>query len=174
MIYIPKRAVFIHIPRTGGNSITHAICTACVGKNIDVFLGTGSHRYVAWALSARHTRAASLRNIIEEWDNIYKFAVFRNEEDRLNSAKNLIQRDIKDKVYLDPTCTDGWRDLLISEELQKKFLKRWKPNDFYVLGYNGEDLGVEIYNFENLSDRWHEICDKCRIPRCELPKLNSS
>ena len=45
MIYIPKRAVFVHIPRTAGNSITQAVSTVCVGKNIDVFIGTGSHRY---------------------------------------------------------------------------------------------------------------------------------
>ena len=45
---------------------------------------------------------------------------------------------------------------------------------FFTQGLYGEDLGVEVYNFEDLSDRWHEICDKCQIPRCELPHLNSS
>jgi len=29
MIYAPKRFVFIHIPRTGGNSITSAVAASC-------------------------------------------------------------------------------------------------------------------------------------------------
>ena len=37
-----------------------------------------------------------------------------------------------------------------------------------------EKFGVYIYNFEDLPDRWHEICDKCQIPRCELPHINKS
>ena len=27
-------------------------------------------------------------------------------------------------------------------------------------------------DFEDLPDRWHEICDKCKIPRSDLPHLN--
>ena len=40
MIYLPKRAVFIHIPRTAGNSITNAIAKSCAGRNVDVIIGT--------------------------------------------------------------------------------------------------------------------------------------
>ena len=42
MIYLPKRAVFIHIPRTGGNSITSAVASICAGRGIDIILGTAS------------------------------------------------------------------------------------------------------------------------------------
>lgn len=174
MIYIPKRAVFVHIPRAAGNSITQAVSTVCVGKNIDVFIGTGSHRYENFERFSRHSTARTLKDTILEWDEIYKFAVIRKDEDRLESAKRLVQRDIERKVYLDPTCTLGWREVLISKERQKLFWESFHSNDFFIYGPDGEDLGVEIYNFEDLPDRWHEICDKCQIPRCDLPKLNSS
>ncbi|REK60236.1 MAG: hypothetical protein DWQ49_06410, partial [Bacteroidetes bacterium] len=86
MIYLPKRALFIHIPRTGGNSITNAIASSCAGKGIDVIINTASFRLTYWGKFQRHARACILKKFIEEWDDIFKFAIYRPEEERLISA----------------------------------------------------------------------------------------
>jgi hypothetical protein len=97
MIYLPHRAVFIHIPRTAGNSITSAIASTCAGRGVDIILGTG--RVENWEHTRRHRKAAFLKDRIGEWEDIYKFAIHRPMEDRIESAAKLIQRDVENKVY---------------------------------------------------------------------------
>ena len=73
MIYLPQRAVFIHIPRAAGNSVTSAIASVCAGKGVDIILGTGG-AIENWNKFGRHARAAVLEKVVGEWDDIYKFA----------------------------------------------------------------------------------------------------
>ena len=175
MIYLPKRAVFIHIPRTGGNSITNAIASSGTGNGIDVLLGT-SNDIPKYHRVSRHVPAFTLRKFIDEWDAIYKFAVDRPLEQRIESIIRLIERDKILKVNLHPTCGDRWKKILEMENYQDFLRKNWEKHttEWFTRGENGEDLGIEIYNYNELPDRWYEICDKCQIPRCELPHLNKA
>ena len=175
MIYLPKRAAFIHIPRTAGNSITNAIAKTCAGRGVDVIIGTAQVK--GFGRSGLHIRAVNLKKSIEEWDDIYKFAIHRPLEERIESTLRLINRDKKNKVYLDPTCRDSWKKLISGDEdLLESTLDRLRKHttEWFTLGDNGEDLGVEVYNYYELPEKWHEICDKCQIPRCELPHLNKA
>ncbi len=69
MIYLPKRAVFIHIPRTAGNSITSALASACAGNTYALFIGTAAHSIEPWSPVARPRTANRLKNIITAWDD---------------------------------------------------------------------------------------------------------
>jgi len=171
MIYLPKRAVFIHIPRTGGNSVTSAIAGVCVGRGIDTILGTGAG-VKNWRPVSRHVRAATLKEIIAEWDNIYKFAVNRPMGERVKSVARLIERDIENNIHKDPTCPEGWKSVLKNEDENywKSFMRQ--TTDWYTKGNNKESLGVEIYEMSEINDKWYEICEKCDIPQCSLPRLN--
>ena len=140
MIYLPKRALFIHIPRTGGNSITSAIASSCAGKGIDIIIGTASLKLNHWGKFQRHGRACILRTFIEEWDDIFKFAIYRPEEERDYHWEKFQTRD-------------------------------W---DYCTKGSNREEIGVCKYNLSELNEKWPEICDKCKIPRSDLPYLNKS
>jgi len=173
MIYLPRRAVFIHVPRTGGNSITSAIACACAGRNIDIVVSTVQ----AWSnlyILNRHIPAKALSLKIDEWDHIFKFAVYREEEERFASLQKLIRRDKEKRIYKLNNCADQWRKVLTDPEVEAKTLSVWKDQklDFFVKGDHGEDLGVQIYNFNELHEKWPEICEKCQIPYCELPHLN--
>lgn len=171
MIYLPHRAVFIHIPRTAGNSVTSAIAGVCAGKGIDIILGTGNATK-SWHQVKRHIRAARLKEVIDEWDNIYKFAINRPMEERVKSVARLIQKDIDKNIHKDPTCPEDWKRVLKNED--ENYWTSFMSHTFewYTKGNNGEDLGVEAYEFSEINNKWNEICDKCHIPRCVLPRLN--
>jgi len=175
MIYLPGRAVFIHVPRAAGNSITNAIASACAGNNFDIFIGTGAHSIPHWWHFARHTRACVLKKYITEWDDIFKFAIYRPEEERLNSIKALVDKDIALGVHKSPLCADGWKKVLSSEDKEWYWdIQRKQDLAWFTKGYDGEDLGVEIFDYYKLNEQWWEICVKCDIPQCSLPHLNKA
>lgn len=175
MIYLPHRAVFIHVPRTGGNSITNAIASSCAGNNIDIVVSTVQDWRNLYIIN-RHIPAQCLSKRIDEWDDIFKFAVYRPEQERLASLKKLIERDKANNTYLSDVCGPQWKKVLTDPVIEANTISVWKEQtiDFFTKGDNGEDLGVEIYNFNELHEKWPEICDKCKIPRCNLPHLNSA
>tara|TARA_R110000796_G_scaffold57672_3_gene132955 strand:- start:29489 stop:30028 length:540 start_codon:yes stop_codon:yes gene_type:complete len=178
MIYLPKRALFIHIPRTAGNSITNTIASSCAGNNYDILVcNTPFELTIDWSrVLHTHVMARVLKPHIIDWDNIFKFAIFRSEEERLNSIKRLVERDILQKTYEHAACNERWREVLLNTSTREQFYEDQKKFDLdhYTKSLTGDDLGVEIFNYNQLNERWLEICDKCQIEKCELPHLNSS
>jgi hypothetical protein len=178
MIYLPKRALFIHIPRTAGNSITNAIASSCAGNNYDILIGTVANRFKDdWtAIFQTHARACKLKPYIDDWDDIFKFAIYRDEKERLESIKRLVERDIKQRTYENKVCDKVWKKILTNNIERNNFYKTISKQDlnFYIKSENGDDLGVEIFEYDNLSDDWGRICNKCGIEPCELKHLNSS
>ena len=173
MIYLPRRAVFLHIPRTAGNSITNAIASACAGNNYDIFIGTGAHSVEHWSHVARHTTARKLKMFIKEWDDIFKFAIYRSDEERLESIKRLVKRDIDRKVHELDVCAEGWRRVLMSEDKQWYWdLMVEQSTNYFTKGIDGEDLGVELFDYNRLDELWPEICARCGLHEIELPHLN--
>ncbi|MQF98171.1 MAG: hypothetical protein FI729_01375 [SAR202 cluster bacterium] len=173
MIYLPERAVFIHIPRTGGNSIKNAIASVCIGKDIPAVVSTMPTYIKEFDRVQGHQTASVLKGYIREWNDIYRFAVHRPIEDRFESMNNFIKMI---KARPNHQVPEQLKDFMAIEDHLSYFKKEWSGHttQFFTQGLYGEDLGVEVYNYEDLPDRWHEICDKCKIPRCDLPHLNKS
>lgn len=176
MIYLPKRAVFIHIPRTGGNSIKNAIASNCIGYNIQTCVSTVPSVYKEFDRVQGHQRAIVLKGYIREWNDIYRFAIHRPMQDRMKSMFSWIEK-LRKQGYCDkPNTHPEIRELVCRENYKEWIEKNWsnQTTQWFTQSDYGENLGVEVYNYEDLPDRWHEICDKCQIPRCELPHLNRS
>ena len=78
--------------------------------------------------------------------------------------------------HKNPLIAEQIKEFMDIEDHMKFFKENWMGHttQYFTQGLYGEDLGVEVYNYEDLPNRWHEICDKCQIPRCELPHLKRS
>lgn len=176
MIYLPRRGVFLHIPRTAGNSVTSGIAGATAGRGIDCLVCTSAKEHQVCTGLYRHVPAFELKPLIAEWDNIYKFCIDRDVDARVDSVCRLIARDIRNGVHDDPTCPESWRDLLLNPNHRDIVTAQQKAltTDWYTLSPQGENMGIERIPYAELNDRWPEICDKLQIPRCELPHLNQA
>lgn len=176
MIYLPKRGLFVHIPRTAGNSVSAAIAGVTAGQQIDCLISTVANEHAVCPGLRRHATASELKPLIPEWDQIYRFCVARDINERLDSICRLLARDIRDGIHNDPTCPVGYRDLLLDPNHREIIQERQghQTTDWYTLSPDGEDLGVDIIPFAELNDRWPEICDKLGIPQCSLPHLNKA
>lgn len=175
MIYLPRRAVFIHVPRTGGNSITAGLAGIAAGRGHDILLSTAGPSD-GWLAAGRHSTALEMHGWIHEWDSIFKFAVYRPLEERLESARRLIRRDRANGVANSDTCMPGWRAVLDGgEEAEERLIAEWRRHDwkFFTRNVNGDSLGVTKIDFDSLQERWPEILDRCKLPYGELPHLNS-
>ncbi len=176
MIYLPKRAVFIHIPRTGGHSIKNAIAKSCIGQNIPMVVSTIPTFIKQFERVQIHQTASTLRGYIREWNDIYRFAVHRPMDERMESIIKWVEHLKEQGFHEQEYVSDEIKEFVGRDDYKEWIRENWKEHTtkFFTEGVYGEDLGVEVYNFEDLGSRWHEICDKCNIPRCELPKLNGT
>ena len=183
MIYSPSKFVFIHIPRTGGMSITQALAgrlPEIADMTINVS-GLGDQRW--W----RHSRACELARDIPHWDKLYKFAVIRNPWEIVASFWRLVQRDLalleRPRPTFPRSADDYWEFL---SQTSRMSFEEWVPWHFAYLrgsggfwrywccGPNGEDLGVEPVRYERLREEWPGLCKRLGVGRLKLPRVNEA
>ena len=176
MLYLPKRAAFIHIPRTGGHSVKSAISNVCLRHNIPIVASTIPGWIKQYDRVEIHQRGVNLKGYIREWKDIYRFTIHRPVEDRIESVIKWVEHLRSTDFHKDPNTAEEMKKFIGRDDYVENIIETWTPytTQFFTEGDYGEDLGVEVYKFEELKDRWYEICDKCQIPRCELPHLNTN
>lgn len=172
MIYAPGRFCFIHIPRCAGMAITEALARGSFGE-FDVIAVTTP---LINGLS-RHATAVDTAHLIPDWDDIYRFAIWRPLTHIVGSERRLIRRDFNDGIHRNPATAAGYRSLLESRETVNQSLERWKrdvgdPWTSWTTD-EGRSLGVDKVPMSELADRWPEICDRCQISQTSLRRLNS-
>ena len=86
MIYLPKRAAFVHIPRTAGHSIKAAVSNVCAENNIPFVVSTIPSWIKEFDRVEIHQRASTLKGYIREWSDIYRFAIHRPIQERIESV----------------------------------------------------------------------------------------
>ena len=165
--------VFIHIPRTGGISITTSLKAAV--PTATATLVEGRH-VTAWKLKQRDPVA---------WDKLYRFSTMRSPWDIIASDYRLTLKDVPNQP--DDGWTPGWIarverirqhmsfDRFVEEEYLGKFscVHRggfWKT---WCCDLDGSDLGVTMYRFDQLPEVWPEIAARCGVPDAQLPHVNA-
>ena len=163
--------VFIHIPRTGGTSITQALLDAYPAARVDNFGGKHATAYAAWCRFGPK---------MVGW---LKFAVLRDPCEIIESdwrsvtaaAKVLPEYRLHVPVdwaeYVERVA--GWDFPQFVRNQWLGVYSPLRPGGFWrtwCLGPAGEDLGVEMLRFDRLAEDWRRLCERYGLS--DLPWLN--
>ena len=168
MISFKKQFLFVHIPKTAGNSIQsilrdysedEIVALRSEQDGIERF-GLRNPNYKI----KKHSTLAEYRGALgeERFRSLYKFACVRNPWDRMVS------------YYFTPTQNVAEWD---RKEFRKVISKALSVADYLRLDKGKEDpfCNVDyIMRFENLADDFRVICATLGIPPVLLPRYNRS
>jgi Sulfotransferase family len=168
MISFQKQFLFVHIPKTAGNSVQSVLgnysedeIVALRGEQdgIERF-GLRNPKYKI----KKHSTLAEYKSALGEaqFDGLYKFTCVRNPWDRMVS------------YYFTPTQQVGAWD---RKKFSKIISRALSVADYLRLGKGEEDPfgNVDyIMRFENLADDFRIVCATLGIPTASLPQHNRS
>lgn len=173
MIYYKDRAVFVHIPRTSGISLSYAVLNqrSPHEAGLNVVLGELSP-------FRRHVTANDLQNILADWDEIQKITFVRNPWRICESHyRHFCERHYQHSVNGQWTTSKfhkfaaqvsempfeefvPWHFKYLKKGFYDHWAQDWKTN---------QALGVRAFRFENLDEVWPEVCEIMRLPR-DIPR----
>jgi hypothetical protein len=167
MISFQKRFLFVHIPKTAGNSIQtilrhyseDEIVTLRADQDGIERFGLRNPNYKI----KKHSTLAEYRAALGEarFRDLYKFTCVRNPWDRMVS------------YYFGTTLVQAWD----RKEFKKLILKAVSVTDYLRLDKGESDpFGNVDYvmRFENLTDDFRTVSAKLGIPATRLPQYNRS
>lgn len=169
MISLDKNFLFIHIPKTGGNSIQNVLSK--YSKDEKVVLSAwgqdGINRFgLKSFMSSNISKHSSINEYKENvkpeiYNSLFKFAVVRNPWDRAIS------------FYFSPhRQKENW-----NKDLFKGALSKLKPIRHYIVSSSKSILDEEvdlIIRYENLQEDFKKVCGVLNIQDEELPHVNKS
>ncbi len=168
MISLQKHFLFVHIPKTAGNSIQTALRDysedqlVALRKEQDGIerFGLRNPEYNI----KKHSTLAEYRDALEneQFRSLYKFSCVRNPWDRMVS------------YYFTPTQSPETWD---RKKFRKMISKLVSVADYLRLDQDDEDpfTNVDyIMRFENLAEDFRTVCGKVGISAATLPRYNRS
>ena len=168
MISLQKRFLFVHIPKTAGNSIQSVLRDysedqlVALRKEQDGIerFGLRNPRYDL----KKHSTLSEYCNALgdEQFRNLYKFTCVRNPWDRMVS------------YYFTPTQNP---ETLNEKKFRETIFKAVSVADYLRLEKGEEDpfANVDcIMRFENLADDFCAVCNTIGISPPALPRYNRS
>jgi len=165
------KAIYVHIPKTAGNSISDAIDNL---PNCNPLA-----EYKGW--QPKHIRAWELKALTgdEMWNSHFTFAFVRNPLDQMVSCYNWWTQVAPQWPKNDEAVTairnagdfNGFMQLRYGREMINEF----DGSTFDWISDKEGNLIVDyIARFENLQDDWREICHRMSAPHKPLPHLNKT
>ena len=168
MISFQKRFLFVHIPKTAGNSIQSTLHDysedqlVALRKEQDGIerFGLRNPNYKI----KKHSTLGEYRNALgnEQFRSLYKFTCVRNPWDRMVS------------YYFGTTqLVETWD----RKEFRKLILRALSVRDYLQLDKGEADPFGNmdcIMRFENLADDFRAVCARLAIPDAPLPQYNRS
>jgi hypothetical protein len=160
--------VFVHVPKTGGDSISAALSGL---SEVDGSTGRSKH----W--SARRIRETHFSDS-EAWGDYFSFGVVRNPWEQVHSDYWFCrQSEVPSEAF------GSWRDKVKrSKEISfSEFVTdicgmhgMAGPGLFgcYLADRNGRQMVTNVLRHENLAKEWSETCDWLGIPKVQLPRKN--
>lgn len=178
MISHKNKFIFIHIPKTGGHSITTCLLGPQTRNNLTRHFGS-QYPLVTW--HTKHYLPNDYRR--DYWEKYFRFTFVRNPWDRAVSLYEFR----KSRSWIPPGLS--FKCWLYKREVQMAIRKKInviadaRKNMMHPMAHDimpqrawlnfREDLDY-IGRFETLQKDFDIICDKIKIPRRKLPHLNGT
>ncbi|MFW6219868.1 MAG: sulfotransferase family 2 domain-containing protein [bacterium] len=175
MVSEDKKFIFIHIPKTGGNSITTAL-RGYSEDNIDLTRFDGVNYN---GISLRTKRGGVNKHAyLSEYEKYYnikeylKFSSIRNPWDKLLSWY------FYHKKFEDIKNFDTFLDLIyIKKEVPKSSknqIKWYSPQIYFLKNKSGVVCVDHVIKFENFQNDFNDLCSKLKIKKIDLLHINKS
>lgn len=159
-----KPFFFVHVPKTGGNSVIAALRSAVGKDNVDGF--------------AQHCPAPSAiyRWGEEWWESQYTFAFVRNPWDRFYSLYNWQFQRAKDpNTPLEQWPFEKYTKAVLVDKLQELMRRYRNIRPMREWLFSGSTQIVDyIGRFETIDQDWERICMALEIDHFPLPKRNQT
>lgn len=177
MIYCQGKFLFVHIPRTAGMSITNTL--APIVTNPGIFEG---YSLIAsgtdiWRTFHRHSTANDLARLIPDWDDIYKFAVYRPDEEIFESDYRL-HKSYHDKIGNGKLsrCWEKTVKISRNENLEEFIERRWKPwiREKTCWEYWTGNYDFHKFQFSDIKNEFKTILKDLNLEEVELKHLNGA
>jgi hypothetical protein len=159
--------VFIHIPKTAGNSIAGAL--NALPKKTDQEVPNIS----------KHATAAQVKRLLGDrlWQEYFTFTCVRNPWDLMVSSYSWwLQTAPKHKKIMDPDVRAvrrlGSFSAFVKSPFGRTMINEYTGDMFDWYSENGEVIVDFIARLENLQEDWKEICRSMGIAYNRLPHVN--
>ena len=183
MISKQKKFLFIHVPKTGGNSIQNIL--RVYSENDIVALSKHQDGVERFEVRSRdynitkHSTLSHYKSVLDPktYRSLFKFATIRNPWDRMVSFYFSPHRGITDWDRNDfltlISSVPPLHDYIYTKSFFEKGLSM--IGMYKTIGAHkiGRDINF-LVRFERLSDDFRLVCEKLDIPYFPLPKRNSS
>jgi hypothetical protein len=183
VISIQKKFLFIHVPRTAGNSIQHILKDYSEDRIVTTIkrqdgverFGVRNDKYH----TTKHSTLSQYREVLEPelYRGLFKFATIRNPWDRMISWYFLPRRGVKawnreDFVKLVQTVPLLSQYVLVDPS-SPKYVKETKIPENLDRRKLDQDIDF-LMRFENLDEDFRQVCHYLDIPYTALPVRNKS
>jgi len=173
MISYKYKFIFIHIPKTGGNSIEDSLFSQKSKTKKNLWGRNNSNKYHGGAL--QHLMALHILKEVGEdiFSNYFKFSFVRNPWDKLVSQFKYNEKRFDLRKILEIDKDVKFHEYLIKLNNARNHVQ-WDHQYKFLYDDNGIPLVDFVGRFERLQDDFDIICEKIGIPSQQLPHKNKT
>ncbi|HMA63194.1 MAG TPA: sulfotransferase family 2 domain-containing protein [bacterium] len=166
-----QNIIFVHIPKTAGNSITRALSEA---DPIDNEKRKHSPKI------AKHAKAFEIKYLLGKkiWNSYFTFSFVRNPWDLMVSSYNWWKQKGAKRVKRYRKVARKIENMEFNDFMRSKY-GRYMINERYGnyydwLSENGEIIVDFIGKVESIDKDWQKICEINNLEHIEMPHINKS
>lgn len=164
-----KKFVFVHVPKTGGDSVSRALADVA---DIDGSAGNLKH----W--SARRICNSMFPIGDQNWSDFLSFGVIRNPWEQVHSDYHFCRSH-----PVPPESVGGWRDKVVrckqisfAEFVVDMCGQHGRAGSglfaHYLADRSGNQMVTQVLRHERLAEDFAGICQSLSLPTINLPRVN--